>query len=50
MGVGSADIILTSCVRGHRWQRKLRTTYIYSGARVQVAQDRYALGEAFLHR
>ena len=35
---------------GHRWQRKLRTAYTYSDARVQVAQDRYALGETFLHR
>ena len=32
-----------------RWQRKLRTAYTYSDARVQVAQDRYALGEAILH-
>jgi hypothetical protein len=46
MGVGSAGIMLTSC-GGHWWQRKLRTTYTYSDARVQVAQDRYALAETF---
>ena len=45
--VGSGGIILTSCVVRALAARELRTTYTHSGARVQVAQDRYAPGEHF---